>query len=60
MLFYRRTRLHNNTHTLIANMYRRHTEEHNAGMNQMPYLKVLPLSGEILFHCEDQTDLLVH
>lgn len=29
-------------------------------MNQMLSLKVLPLCGEVLLHCENQADLLVY
>lgn len=41
-------------------MYSWHTKEYDASMNQMLYLKVLPLCGEVLLHCENQADLLVY
>lgn len=60
MLFHRQMRLPNNTHALFINMYSRHTEEYDAGVNQMQYLKVLSLSGEVLLHCEGHPNVLTY
>lgn len=57
-LFHRQMRLPNNTDALIINMYSRYAQEYNAGVNQVQYLTVLSLSGEVLPHCEGQSNLL--